>query len=120
MEPASLAVGGGKGDDGAVGDGEHGADGEVELVRDAGGFIHHQEAHTGIAADGVFAAREADDTAAVSEFQAKGAAGIAGPSRFTKWASESSDSPALRNISRRKYWDEVLAVAEQVFGSAGI
>src|SRR2546421_16452 len=32
VEPASLAEGGGESDNGAVGDGEHGSDGVVELV----------------------------------------------------------------------------------------
>jgi hypothetical protein len=78
VEPAALAKGGGEGDDGAGRDGEHGADGVVELVGDAGGFVDDQETDAGVAADGVFQAGEADHAAAVDQLQAEGAASIAG------------------------------------------
>src|SRR5262249_30388716 len=60
-EEAALAVGGGQGDEPAVGDGEHGPDGAVEVVGDAGGLVDDQQADVGEAADGVLAAGQADD-----------------------------------------------------------
>jgi len=56
VEEAALAVGRGQEQEPAAGDGEHGPDGAVEVVGDAGRLVDDQHLHVSEAADGVAAA----------------------------------------------------------------
>jgi hypothetical protein len=62
-----FAVRGGEEPEVSVGGGEHGADGEVELVGDAGGLVDEEEGDGREAADGGFGAGKCDDAGAVWE-----------------------------------------------------
>src|SRR5207245_960990 len=65
--------GSGKADDAAVfAGGGHRAQGVVEVVRDARGFVDDDHVDVGVATDGGLAARQADDAAAVGEGQFMG------------------------------------------------
>lgn len=77
VKEAALSGGSAEGDDGATGGGDHGADGDVEVVGDAGGLVEDEEADSGEAADGVGASGQGEDAGAVVEEERMRIAGFA-------------------------------------------
>ena len=69
VEEPVLAEGGAHEPEGAGADGEHGAEGHVELVGDAGGFVDEEQGDGGEAAVGGFGSGQADNAGLVGENQ---------------------------------------------------
>lgn len=69
VEKAALAERRTHTEESAVADGQHRADGSIEVIGDAGRLIDNQETYSGVRPDAPFARRQADDSAAVAQLQ---------------------------------------------------
>ena len=67
VEEAEAAGGGGHEPELAIGSGEHGADGLIEAIFDARGFIDEEEGDGGKASDFLFAGGEANDARVIGQ-----------------------------------------------------
>ena len=102
VEEAALAEGRAHEPEGAAADGEHGANGFVEVVGDARGFIDEQERDGGEAADGGFGAGEPDDARAVGQQERDGVVAVAARADSepgdTKCEALRTNSPLCRSV----------------------
>jgi len=108
VEEASAALWGGHEPDVSIADGDHGADGEVEVIGDEGGLIDEQQGDSGEAADGGFAAGEADHSGEVGELERDGIIAVAahGVAEFTDKVAGFSYKFAALAVAGRNDEDE--------------